>query len=89
MRIKRLFDLTAAAPALIISMPLQLAVAVAIRMKLGRPILFRQVRPGLHGKPFVLVKFRTMNPIDPEPRLDGRRIADDAIRPRFTCDQPG
>ncbi len=40
--------------------PAILAVAAMVRMKLGRPVLFRQVRPGLHGRPFVLLKFRTM-----------------------------
>jgi lipopolysaccharide/colanic/teichoic acid biosynthesis glycosyltransferase len=75
MRIKRLFDLTVAIPALIISLPLQLAVAVAVAMKLGRPILFRQVRPGLYCKPFVMFKFRTMLPVDPT-----RGWTDDASR---------
>ncbi len=57
---KRLFDLLAAALALLfLALPL-LALAWLIRRKLGSPVLFRQVRPGLHGKPFTMVKFRTM-----------------------------
>lgn len=57
---KRLFDLLAASLALLLlAMPL-LALAWLIRRKLGSPVLFRQVRPGLHGKPFTMVKFRTM-----------------------------
>ncbi|MCS7301292.1 MAG: sugar transferase [Fimbriimonadales bacterium] len=40
--------------------PLLLALALLVWRKLGRPILFRQLRPGLHGKPFVMYKFRTM-----------------------------
>ena len=58
-----------------LSLPVQLAIAVAVAMKIGRPILFRQARPGLHGKPFVMVKFRTMLPIDPS-----RGWTDDASR---------
>lgn len=37
-----------------------LVVALAVRLKLGRPVIFKQVRPGLHGRPFKLLKFRTM-----------------------------
>ncbi len=57
---KRLFDLLAAALAMLfLALPL-LALAWLIRRKLGSPVLFRQVRPGLHGQPFTMVKFRTM-----------------------------
>ena len=62
---KRLLDLAVAVPALIASLPIQAAVAVAVRRKLGSPVLFRQTRPGLHGEPFELLKFRTMLPVDP------------------------
>lgn len=61
---KRLLDVTVAVPALVLSAPVQAVVAVAVASRLGRPVLFRQVRPGLHGKPFTLVKFRTMTDID-------------------------
>lgn len=64
-RAKRLMDLSVAVPAAIISLPLQAALAVAVAVKLGRPVLFSQLRPGLHGKPFTLVKFRTMLAPDP------------------------
>lgn len=37
-----------------------MVIALLVRWKMGSPILFRQVRPGLHGRPFVLYKFRTM-----------------------------
>jgi lipopolysaccharide/colanic/teichoic acid biosynthesis glycosyltransferase len=57
---KRLFDLFAASLALLLlALPLLVLVGL-IRRKLGSPVLFRQVRPGLHGKPFTMVKFRTM-----------------------------
>jgi lipopolysaccharide/colanic/teichoic acid biosynthesis glycosyltransferase len=58
--VKRVFDILASACGLIVLAPLMLATAAAVRMFLGSPILFRQVRPGLGGKPFELVKFRTM-----------------------------
>lgn len=57
---KRVFDFVAAAVALAILSPLLLALASLVWLRLGRPILFRQVRPGRGGKPFVLYKFRTM-----------------------------
>ena len=58
--IKRLFDLGAALVALTILSPVMLVVAILVRVRLGSPVLFRQQRPGLHGKPFELIKFRTM-----------------------------
>lgn len=64
--LKRLFDLTLAVPGLILSLPVQAAVAIAVARKLGRPVLFRQQRPGLHGRPFQMVKFRSMLPEDPQ-----------------------
>jgi lipopolysaccharide/colanic/teichoic acid biosynthesis glycosyltransferase len=57
---KRLFDLVLTVPALILFSPLMAIVAIAVRRKLGAPILFRQQRPGLKGQPFTLLKFRTM-----------------------------
>ncbi len=57
---KRVLDVVLAAIALVLLSPMALMVAIAIRLTMGPPVLFRQVRPGLHGKPFVLYKFRTM-----------------------------
>jgi lipopolysaccharide/colanic/teichoic acid biosynthesis glycosyltransferase len=58
--VKRVFDLLASALGLLLlSVPLAL-LAWQVRRKLGSPVLFTQVRPGLHGKPFRMVKFRTM-----------------------------
>ena len=57
---KRLFDFSAAALGLLLlALPL-LVLTLLVRRKLGRPAFFRQVRPGLHGRPFQMVKFRTM-----------------------------
>ncbi len=58
--IKRLFDVGVAALLLIALSPVMLIVAILVRWKLGSPVLFRQVRPGLDGRPFRLVKFRSM-----------------------------
>ncbi|HEY1142758.1 MAG TPA: sugar transferase [Sphingomicrobium sp.] len=70
--LKRLLDLVVAVAALVLLSPLLAVVAVLVRAKLGSPIFFRQERPGLHGRPFTLVKFRTM--------LDARD-ADGKLRP--------
>jgi sugar transferase EpsL len=57
---KRAFDVVAAAVALVILAVPMLAIAAAVRILLGRPVLFTQLRPGRHGIPFRMVKFRTM-----------------------------
>lgn len=57
---KRAFDLVLALPLLLVLFPGLLIVALAVAVFLGRPIFFRQERPGFRGKPFVMVKFRTM-----------------------------
>lgn len=57
---KRLFDFSCSLLGLIILSPLLLITALLIRVKLGSPILFRQMRPGLYGRPFFVYKFRTM-----------------------------
>ncbi|MCC3375555.1 sugar transferase [Cohnella sp. REN36] len=53
-------DLAIAAPALLLLSPTMLLVAALVRWKLGGPVLFRQERPGLYGRPFKVLKFRTM-----------------------------
>lgn len=58
--LKRLFDLVVASFALLLLFPVLLLVAWLVHRRLGSPVLFRQVRPGLDGKPFEMVKFRTM-----------------------------
>ena len=58
--IKRIFDIIASGAGLIALSPVLLLVAVAVRRGIGSPVLFRQLRPGLNGKPFTIYKFRTM-----------------------------
>lgn len=58
--IKRLLDIIIASIALILLSPLYAFVAYKVKRNLGSPVLFRQVRPGLHGKPFEMIKFRSM-----------------------------
>ena len=58
--LKRLLDIIIASIALILLSPLYALVAYKVKKNLGSPVLFRQVRPGLHGKPFEMIKFRTM-----------------------------
>lgn len=58
--LKRLLDIVIASIALTLLSPLYLYVAYKVKKNLGSPVLFRQVRPGLHGKPFEMIKFRTM-----------------------------
>ncbi len=58
--LKRLFDVLVTLPALFLLAPLMGLLALLVRFKLGAPVLFRQQRPGLHGRPFTLYKFRTM-----------------------------
>ncbi|MBK8985806.1 MAG: sugar transferase [Chloroflexi bacterium] len=57
---KRIFDLAIAVPVVVLAAPFVLALAVLVRLKLGGPVLFRQQRPGLNGRPFTIYKFRTM-----------------------------
>ncbi len=57
---KRIFDLLLTLPGLVVISPILGIVALLIRLKMGSPVLFRQVRPGFMGKPFVNYKFRSM-----------------------------
>lgn len=60
---KRLFDLFASLFCLLLLSPVIFVVTIQIRRKLGSPVFFRQTRPGRHGKPFQMVKFRTMRDV--------------------------
>jgi len=62
---KRALDLVLGSIAFVVTLPVQALTALAIRVAMGGPVLFRQERAGLHGQPFRLVKFRTMQPADP------------------------
>jgi sugar transferase EpsL len=57
---KRIFDVGVSTVVLVLGMPLLLGLCLLVRVRLGGPVLFRQQRPGLQGKPFQLLKFRTM-----------------------------
>ncbi|MCK5879085.1 MAG: sugar transferase, partial [Holophagae bacterium] len=56
---KRLFDIIASLLALIVFLPIILLTAVLVRAKLGRPIFFKQIRPGMNGESFEMIKFRS------------------------------
>ena len=73
---KRVLDVVVSAAGLLFAAPVMAAVAIAVRRDLGSPVLFRQRRPGLHGEPFELVKFRTMRTFGPEDSVatDGERL---------------
>ena len=74
---KRFIDISASLCALILLAPVMAIVAWNIRKKLGSPVLFRQVRPGRDGKPFEMVKFRTMRDAvdsDGNPLEDAQRM---------------
>ena len=73
MMLKRTFDVFAAFFGLIVLSPIMIFLAWKIRRKLGSPVLFRQIRPGLNGKPFEMVKFRTMRDATDE---EGRQLPD-------------
>jgi lipopolysaccharide/colanic/teichoic acid biosynthesis glycosyltransferase len=70
---KRLFDLLGAGFLLVVAAPFLLVIACAVRITMGSPVLFRQVRPGYLGRPFRMYKFRTMRD---ESRPDGQPLAD-------------
>jgi sugar transferase EpsL len=74
--VKRLFDLVVAILGMIVLSPVFLFTALLVRIRLGSPVLFKQQRPGLRGRPFYLYKFRTMT----EARDADGNLLDDAAR---------
>ena len=78
--IKRLLDIIIASSALIILSPLYLYVAYKVRKNMGSPVIFRQVRPGLYGKPFEMIKFRTMTD---ERDAQGNLLSNEERLPKF------
>ena len=86
-KIKRVFDLFFSIAALICLSPLMVAIALLIKIKLGSPILFRQIRPGFYRQPFTIFKFRTMtNNVDEHGSLlsDNKRLTSFGILLRST-----
>jgi lipopolysaccharide/colanic/teichoic acid biosynthesis glycosyltransferase len=77
---KRAFDVAVSASAMVVGAPIIAAVAMAVRHKLGRPVLFTQQRPGLGGAPFTIFKFRTMTDARD---ADGRLLPDAERLPAF------
>jgi sugar transferase EpsL len=73
--LKRVFDIVVSAVALTVLAPLMGLIALAVWRTMGRPVLFRQARPGLHGKPFVMYKFRTMRDLRD---AEGKLLPDEA-----------
>ena len=74
---KRLMDITISTLALAMLSPVLAVVALMVRQRLGSPVLFRQVRPGQGGKPFEMLKFRTMRDAaapDGQPLPDAERL---------------
>ncbi len=75
--VKRAIDVIFSAMVLLILLPVMAVVVVAIRLTMGRPVLFRQIRPGYRAKPFTLYKFRTMREAynnDGTLKLDAERL---------------
>lgn len=75
--LKRIFDITAASTALLVLSPLYALTAYKVKKNLGAPVLFRQTRPGLDGKPFEMIKFRSMKDAtdaDSNPLPDSERL---------------
>ena len=71
---KRLFDVVGASLALVVLSPIMVAVAAIVRIQIGSPIFFRQVRPGRNSEPFEIIKFRTMTD---ERAADGELLPDE------------
>ena len=80
MFLKRVLDIIGALLALVIFLPLLLVVGVLVRARLGSPVFYTQVRPGLHGKPFKLIKFRSMTD---ERGIDGQLLSEEERLPPF------
>jgi lipopolysaccharide/colanic/teichoic acid biosynthesis glycosyltransferase len=75
--VKRALDFMVALLGLVLLSPLMVAIAIVIRLFMGSPVFFRQQRPGLHGVPFQMVKFRTMRDLagaDGHQRPDADRL---------------
>lgn len=89
--IKRAFDFVVAALVALIFLPVMLLISILIGWRMGAPVLFRQLRPGLNGIPFELMKFRTMHEsCDPDgnPLPDGVRLSSlGSVLRRYSLDE--
>ncbi len=74
--VKRFFDTICTLAGLLLLSPLLVVTAILVRCRLGSPVLFRQERPGLYGKPFIMFKFRTMT----DQRDAAGNVLPDAVR---------
>lgn len=82
---KRIVDVVGAAGALVLTAPVQLVAAVVVRRSMGSPVLFKQERPGIAGRPFTLLKFRTMvevRGVSGVPQSDAERLTPLGLRLR-------
>lgn len=79
---KRMLDIIGAGLGLIVLSPFLFLITLAVRIKMGGPVLFRQLRPGLRGKPFYMYKFRTMTN---ERNAAGELLSDDMRLTRLGC----
>jgi exopolysaccharide biosynthesis polyprenyl glycosylphosphotransferase len=77
-RLKRMLDVLVAGVALVVLAPVMLATALAVRIAVGRPVIFRQERLGRDGRPFMMLKFRSMHPADETESHTRWTIANDA-----------
>ena len=77
---KRIFDLLFTGFLLVVFAPLLITIALLVRWILGSPILFKQIRPGLHGNPFTIYKFRSM--VDAHDQ-EGNLLPDEERLPAF------
>jgi sugar transferase EpsL len=89
--LKRAFDFTFSLGLILLLSPVMLATAIVVAWRMGFPVLFRQQRPGLHGRPFDVLKFRTMSD---EAGKDGQPLSDEArltnlgaVLRRFSLDE--
>jgi sugar transferase EpsL len=73
---KRMFDFVVAFMLIMLLWPIMMIIVILIRIKLGSPILFKQQRPGMHGKPFIIYKFRTMKQLADK----NGKLLDDSLR---------
>ena len=94
---KRILDVVLSATVLLLTLPVILIVALLVRAALGSPVCFTQQRPGLHGRPFVLYKFRSMTdargpdgePLGDEARLTALRCVAAQARASTSCRSSG